>query len=73
MKCTICHGVLPTKVCRSAAGYYVGRFCDLCGPQGRDTRYFARESDAFDELVNILFHPLDFGARKQLRSTEWVH
>ena len=48
MTCTNCHSELPLRVCRSAAGYYVGRFCDNCGPHGRDSGYFADEVEATD-------------------------
>ena len=30
--CVDCKSKLPLKVCMSAAGYYLGYFCNCCGP-----------------------------------------
>lgn len=49
----VCCGVrLPFKVLRSAAGYYIGTFCDACGPYSRETGYYPTREDAQRELDN---------------------
>ncbi len=35
-----CGETLPFKVCQSAAGFYIGTFCDNCGPYSRESGYF---------------------------------
>lgn len=52
MRCE-CGTWLPLEVLRSAGGYYIGYWCDLCGPQSRETVYFNEEDDARDELEFI--------------------
>jgi len=43
-KCSDCGESLNLKVLRSAAGYYVGTFCN-CGPYSRESGYYdSRES-----------------------------
>ena len=39
--CTDCKRKLKMKVCLSAAGYYVGTWCD-CGPYSRETGYMSK-------------------------------
>jgi hypothetical protein len=35
------------KICRSAAGYYIGRWCDQCGPWERlSADYYKTREDA---------------------------
>lgn len=34
------------QVCRSAAGWYIGRFCFLCGPISRESGYFCSAEEA---------------------------
>ena len=52
--CTECHAVLPLKVLHSAAGYYIGHWCDNCGPYDRvsygyyPTRERAEQALAFE-------------------------
>ncbi len=41
-----CTSVLPLKVCSSAAGYYIGRWCDKCGPYERVSDYFGNTEAA---------------------------
>jgi len=36
----------PLQVCHSNAGYYVGRFCDYCGPFSRESGYYKTSEDA---------------------------
>ena len=35
-----CGATLPFKVLHSMAGYYIGTFCDNCGPYSRQSNYF---------------------------------
>lgn len=44
--CEDCNSHIPLKVCQSAAGYYVGRFCPECGPYSRDSHYFETREQA---------------------------
>ena len=44
--CEDCNSEIPLKVCQSAAGYYVGRFCPECGPYSRDSDYFKTREQA---------------------------
>ena len=45
-KCTVCKTVLTLKICRSAAGYYLGFECPNCGPHDRVSSYYETESRA---------------------------
>jgi hypothetical protein len=38
--CPDCGLEMPIKVCMSAAGYYIGTFCDQCGPYSRESGYY---------------------------------
>ena len=38
------------QVLQSAAGYYIGYFCDKCGPYSRESGYYANESKAQEGL-----------------------
>jgi len=46
----VCGAELELSVCRSAAGYYLGYWCDRCGPYSRETGYFRTEGEARREL-----------------------
>ena len=37
---------MPLQVCRSAAGYYIGRWCPECGPYSRDSGYYRTPEEA---------------------------
>jgi hypothetical protein len=50
MKCPDCENPLPLGVQRSAAGYFVGRFCPECGPYSRESGYFKSSEEAQEEL-----------------------
>ena len=50
--CPDCGEVLILKVCQSFAGYYLGYWCDECGPLSRETDYFASSSEAIKALEN---------------------
>ena len=57
-KCMDCSSTLPLKVCRSAADYYVGRFCDNCGPYSRESEeYYATEKEAQAAINNDDYTP----------------
>lgn len=46
---TICHECgteLSIGVQKSAAGYYVGFWCDRCGPYSRESGYYRSHEDA---------------------------
>jgi len=53
LKCEDCSSVLPLKVCRSNAGYYVGRFCNNCGPYDRYSGYYDTAEEAEKALPAI--------------------
>jgi len=41
---------LELKVCRSAAGYYLGYWCPQCGPYSRESGYYATSEEAEKDL-----------------------
>ena len=43
--CQDCGTKLVLQVCRSAAGYYLGTWCD-CGPYSRESDYFDTREEA---------------------------
>lgn len=51
---TICEcGIqLQPKVCQSAAGYYIGYWCDHCGPWTRESGYYRDRTRAQADLDN---------------------
>jgi hypothetical protein len=47
VRCTDCPAELPVQVCESGAGYYIGRWCDTCGPFERlSQRYWPSQQEA---------------------------
>ena len=50
MKCDECGEPMPLGVQRSAAGYYIGRLCNRCGPWSRESGYFKEQEEARKEL-----------------------
>lgn len=44
--CMDCGAHLPAKVLRSGAGYYIGTFCDCCGPYSRESGYYPTKDAA---------------------------
>lgn len=51
--CPDCGIPMPVKVCISCAGYYIGQFCDNCGPYSRlSLNYYESRCDAQDALDN---------------------
>lgn len=49
-KCLDCGHFMETEVLMSNAGYYIGTFCDNCGPHSRESDYFRTREDAEAEL-----------------------
>lgn len=43
--CSDCNVILENEVLQSAAGFYIGTFCN-CGPYSRESGYFATREDA---------------------------
>jgi len=44
-KCNDCGVTPPIKVHQSAAGYYIGSYCN-CGPYSRESSYFKTREEA---------------------------
>jgi len=45
-----CGDPMELGVHQSAAGWYIGFWCDRCGPYSRESGYFGTEAGAKDEL-----------------------
>jgi len=54
VECMDCKGMMPLQVCRSSAGYYLGYYCDNCGPWTRETDYYSHENKAQKDLDKFL-------------------
>jgi len=52
MKCISCGRRLDVEVLHSAAGYYIGTWCDFCGPHSRESDYFKTELQARYHMRN---------------------
>jgi len=52
-ECSECGVSVPLEVCSSAAGYFLGYWCNACGPCGRETGYFGTEQEAKDALESF--------------------
>jgi hypothetical protein len=50
-RCPDCNEKLELDVYRSAAGYYVGFWCDRCGPISRESGYYKEREDAQKEMA----------------------
>ena len=48
--CVDCNLKLILQVCRSAAGYYLGTYCN-CGPYSRESEYFDSREEAEKALI----------------------
>ena len=59
----ICGKTLDLQVCMSAAGYYLGYWCNMCGPYSRESGYFRTH----EEAEAALNHEADM----MLRDTEY--
>ena len=44
--CVECGAHLEIQVCKSMAGYYVGFWCDCCGPYSRESGYYRSYEEA---------------------------
>jgi hypothetical protein len=55
--CSECNTVLALRVCKSAAGFYLGYICPKDGPYDRESGYFKHESDARGVLTNLVGGP----------------
>ena len=51
-----CGHDLPLQVCQSAGGYYLGRWCNNCGPFSRESGYYAthEEAEADTDFIKAL-------------------
>lgn len=65
--CPDCGKAMPIRVCMSGAGYYIGQYCDQCGPYNRLSYYYRTRKEAQQELDantwkhrDTKFHPGDF-------------
>jgi len=52
-ECAECKASLELAVCKSAAGYFIGYWCNAHGPCGRETEYFGTEQEAEDVLESF--------------------
>jgi hypothetical protein len=52
--CPDCKEELPLQVLRSAAGYYIGTFCN-CGPYSRESGYYETRKQAEQALTSHNF------------------
>jgi hypothetical protein len=46
--------VVELEVCHSAAGYYIGTWCN-CGPYSRESGYYRTSDEARRRLEDALF------------------
>lgn len=49
-QCADCKKPLKTEVLKSNAGFYLGTWCDNCGPYARESSYFATRAQAESTL-----------------------
>jgi hypothetical protein len=54
--CFDCRSEMVIRVCRSAAGYYLGFLCPKCGPYSRESGYFPTRDDATAALASGAYH-----------------
>ena len=67
--CADCGTKMPLQVCESAAGYYLGYWCDECGPRSRETGYFRTYEEANTELAEWLYEGVE---PDSARNTEYA-
>ena len=54
--CMDCGAPLPAKVLKSGAGYYIGTWCQCCGPYSRESGYYPNLVAAQEALRNDTFY-----------------
>lgn len=50
--CSTCNKTLPVEVLKSFAGYYIGTWCDECGPYSRISGYYDTMEKASKALAD---------------------
>lgn len=55
--CPMCNRKLYLRVCKSAAGYYIGRWCLTDGPYSRESKYYVSEGEAEKNLREGTYEP----------------
>lgn len=53
VRCPTCRNEMRREVLCTPAGYYVGRYCNHCGPYSRESGYFSEREHAEQELKYI--------------------
>lgn len=66
VRCEDCNSFLPLKVIYSAA-WYIGRFCNNCGPYSRESGYYPSRVAAEADLKVWL----EEGEKPNTRDTEY--
>ena len=64
IECPECGKIMEMHMRMSAAGYYLGYFCEFCGPYSRETGYYLSRADAQDDLDRIKRGEEPFNPRK---------
>lgn len=54
VRCTDCKTKLPLQVCKSEAGFYVGRICPECGPYSNEGWGYYKESVMADKELESM-------------------
>lgn len=60
VRCLGCRTDLSLKVCESAAGFYLGHYCNSCGPHDRQTGYFPLPAQA-EALLRLTVAQVETG------------
>ena len=47
-----CGYIMNLSVLKTPAGYYLGFFCENCGPYSRETEYYKDREEAENDLKN---------------------
>ena len=51
IKCDDCDELMVISPCQSAAGYYIGFWCNSCGPYSRESGYYSSHQEAEKALT----------------------
>jgi hypothetical protein len=54
--CFDCRSEMEIKVCKSAAGFYLGFICPKCGPYSRESGYYPNMVEAQAALDSGAYH-----------------